>query len=37
MKKENITVGLTILFSRTVIPAWAIFESDRTLTEEATG
>lgn len=36
MKKEIITVGLTILFSATVVPVWAIFESDRTLTEEAT-
>jgi uncharacterized membrane protein YkoI len=36
MKKEIIAVGLTVLFSAAVVPAWALFESDRTLSEEAT-
>ena len=36
MKKEIISVGLAILFGATVIPAWAMFESDRELSEKAT-
>jgi uncharacterized membrane protein YkoI len=36
MKKEITAVGLTFLFSATVAPAWALFESDRTLSGEAT-
>lgn len=36
MKKEVILVGLTILLWATVAPAWALFESDRALSEKAT-
>ena len=36
MKKEIISVGLAIMFGATVAPAWALFESDRTLSEQAT-
>lgn len=36
MKKELITVGLAIMFGATVAPAWAMFDSDRTLSEKAT-
>ena len=36
MKKEIISVGLAILFGATVVPAWAMFESDRALSEKAT-
>ena len=36
MKKEIISVGLAILLGATVVPAWAMFESDRALSEKAT-
>jgi uncharacterized membrane protein YkoI len=36
MKKEIITVGLAIMLGSTVAPAWAMFDSDRTLSEKAT-
>ena len=37
MKKEIIAVGLGIMLgATTVAPAWALFESDRTLSEKAT-
>ena len=36
MKKEIISVGLAILLCETVAPAWALFESDRALSEKAT-
>ena len=36
MKNEIISVGLAILLCATVTPAWALFESDRTLREKAT-
>ena len=37
MKKKIISVvGLAILFGATVAPVWALFESDRTLSEQAT-
>lgn len=36
MKKEIISVGLTLLLGTMVAPAWAMFESDRALSEKAT-
>ena len=36
MKKEIISVGLAILLGAAVVPAWAMFESDRELSEKAT-
>jgi len=36
MKKEIVSVGLAVLFAGTVVPAWALFESDRALSEKAT-
>ena len=36
MKKEIISVGLAIMVGATVVPAWAMFESDRALSEKAT-
>lgn len=36
MKKEITSVALGVLFIATVAPAWALFESDRTLSEQAT-
>ncbi len=36
MKKEITSVGLALLLGATVTPAWALFESDRTLSEKAT-
>lgn len=36
MKKVIISVGLAVLLSSTVAPAWALFESDRALSEKAT-
>ncbi|OGW48034.1 MAG: hypothetical protein A2V62_08610 [Nitrospirae bacterium RBG_19FT_COMBO_58_9] len=36
MKKEIISVGLALMLGATVVPAWALFESDRTLSETAT-
>ncbi|MEO5956497.1 MAG: PepSY domain-containing protein [Nitrospiraceae bacterium] len=36
MKKEIVAVGLTLVFGATVAPAWAMFETDRALSEKAT-
>ena len=36
MKKDIISFGLAILLGATVTPAWALFESDRALSEKAT-
>ncbi len=36
MKKDIISVGLAILLGGTVVPALAMFESDRTLSEKST-
>jgi uncharacterized membrane protein YkoI len=36
MNKGIISVGLAILLAGTVAPAWALFESDRALSEKAT-
>ena len=36
MKKAIISVGLAILLGGTVAPSWALFESDRALSEKAT-
>jgi uncharacterized membrane protein YkoI len=36
MKKVIISVGLAVLLSSTIAPAWALFESDRALSEKAT-
>ena len=36
MKKEIIAVGLALVFGATVAPAWAMFETDRALSEKAT-
>jgi len=36
MKKDIITIGLAIMLSATMTPAWAMFESDRALSEKAT-
>ena len=36
MQKEIIAVGLMLVFGATVAPAWALFESDRALSEKAT-
>ena len=36
MKKDIISVGVAILLCATVAPAWALFESDRALSEKAT-
>jgi len=36
MKKVISLVGLTFLLGATVAPAWALFESDRALSEKAT-
>jgi uncharacterized membrane protein YkoI len=35
MNKGIISVGLAILLAGTVAPAWALFESDRALSEKA--
>ncbi len=36
MKTEMIAVGLTVLLAATAAPAWALFESDKALSEKAT-
>lgn len=36
MKKEMIAVGLALLLGAGTAPAWALFESDRALSEKAT-
>lgn len=36
MKKEIISVGLALMLGAAAAPAWALFESDRTLSEKAT-
>ncbi|MDO9119258.1 MAG: PepSY domain-containing protein [Nitrospira sp.] len=36
MKKEMISVGLALLLGAGTAPAWALFESDRALSEKAT-
>lgn len=36
MQKQIISVGLAIMFVATVVPVWAMFESDRALSEKAT-
>jgi uncharacterized membrane protein YkoI len=36
MKKEMISVGLALLLGAVTAPAWALFESDRALSEKAT-
>ena len=36
MQKEIIAVGLALVLGATVVPAWALFESDRALSEKAT-
>ena len=36
MKKAIVSAGLAILLGGTVVPAWALFESDRALSEKAT-
>lgn len=36
MNKSIMAVGLVGLFTVTGVPAWALFESDRTLSQEAT-
>ena len=35
MKKEILSVGLALVLGGTVVPAWALFESDRALSEKA--
>ena len=35
MKKEILSVGLALVLGGTVGPAWALFETDRTLSEKA--
>ena len=36
MKKEILSVGLALVLGGTVVPAWALFETDRALSEKAT-
>jgi uncharacterized membrane protein YkoI len=36
MKKKIISVGLALMLGAVAGPAWALFESDRTLSEKAT-
>jgi uncharacterized membrane protein YkoI len=36
MKKAIISVGLSLMLGGTVVPAWAMFETDRALSEKAT-
>lgn len=36
MKKVIISVGLALMFGSTVVPAWALSESDKELSEKAT-
>ena len=35
MKKEILSVGVALVLGGTVVPAWALFESDRALSEKA--
>ena len=35
MKKEILSVGAALVLGGTVVPAWALFETDRTLSEKA--
>ena len=35
MKKEVVSVGLTLMLGGTVAPAWALFETDGALSEKA--
>jgi uncharacterized membrane protein YkoI len=35
MKKEVVSVGLALMLGGTVAPAWALFETDRALSEKA--
>lgn len=36
MKKIILSFGLALMLGGTVVPAWALFESDRALSEKAT-
>ena len=36
MKKEILSVGAALMLGGAVVPAWALFESDRALSEKAT-
>ena len=36
MKKTILSFGLALALGGTVVPAWALFESDRALSEKAT-
>ena len=36
MKKQILVVGLALVLGGTVAPAWALFETDRALSEKAT-
>lgn len=36
MKKMSLSVGLMVVLSGSVIPAWALFESDRELSNKST-
>ena len=36
MKKTILSFGLALVLGGTVVPAWALFESDRALSEKAT-
>ena len=36
MKKEILSVALALVLGGTVVPAWALFETDRALSEKAT-
>jgi len=35
MKKELLSVGVALVIGGTVVPAWALFETDRALSEKA--
>ena len=35
MKKEILSVGVALVLGGTVVPAWALFETDRELSEKA--
>jgi uncharacterized membrane protein YkoI len=35
MKKEILSVGAALVLAGTVVPAWALFETDRALSEKA--
>jgi uncharacterized membrane protein YkoI len=35
MKKEILSVGVALVLGGTVVPAWALFETDRALSEKA--